>query len=154
MCGYMGAQVSLHSYGLHSYGPMNGYMRAQMAYIVMAYSYGLCRYGLCAAPRCPMMGGTRSRTCRLRPDRAPRSTRRRATHFFFKISEHADGDRRGPVADLKVPEDASRRDLSDAALRLIQPSAFAVGMRRNVLKIGAINLDGTATLGQCMAWTP
>ena len=34
--------------------------------------------------------------------------------FFSNISEHADGERRGSVADLKVPKDASRRDLSDA----------------------------------------
>ena len=36
--------------------------------------------------------------------------------FFFDASEHADGERRGPIAGPKEPKDASRRDLSEAAL--------------------------------------
>ena len=36
--------------------------------------------------------------------------------FFFDILEHADGKRRGACADLKVPQCAPHRDLSDATL--------------------------------------
>ena len=46
--------------------------------------------------------------------------------FFSSISEHADGERRRPVPDPKVPRDASHRDLSDATLR----SDLALGVRR------------------------
>ena len=46
-------------------------------------------------------------------------------------SEHADGELPRTRVELKVPTDASRRDLSDAALRS-GPSAFAVGMHRTV----------------------
>ena len=46
--------------------------------------------------------------------------------FFFNISGHADGERRGPVADRRVRKDASHRDLSDATLR----SDLAPGVRR------------------------
>ena len=43
-----------------------------------------------------------------------RSTAERV--FFFDISEHADGERRGACSDLKVPKGAPHRDLSDATL--------------------------------------
>ena len=36
--------------------------------------------------------------------------------LFSMPSEHTDGERRGVCADLKVPKDAPRRDLSDATL--------------------------------------
>ena len=36
--------------------------------------------------------------------------------FYAEISEHADGERRGPCADLELPIDESHRDLSDATL--------------------------------------
>ena len=50
---------------------------------------------------------------------------------FTDTLAHADGERRRPGADAKVPEDASRRDLSDATLGIRHSSsAFAVGMIR------------------------
>ena len=55
---------------------------------------------------------------------------------FFLFLPHL-GARRRPVADLKVPEDASRRVLSDATLRLdLDPLAFAVvvGLPRKTVK--------------------
>ena len=55
--------------------------------------------------------------------------------FFFNISARADGDCRGPAPISKAStkqKNASRRDLSDATLRLdLAPWALAVGMRRN-----------------------
>ena len=58
--------------------------------------------------------------------------------FLASFSEHADGQRRGPVPIWKESKDASRRDLSDAALRF----DLALGVRRRHapkrrLKIGA-----------------
>ena len=54
--------------------------------------------------------------------------------FFCNTSELADGERRGPVADEKVPKDASRRELfSDAAPPIrSSPSALADVTRRKV----------------------
>ena len=47
--------------------------------------------------------------------------------IFFNISEHADGERRGPVSIWRQPKDASHRDLSDATLRCrSSPLPFAV----------------------------
>ena len=46
--------------------------------------------------------------------------------FFSNVSDHADGEHRGTLAGLKVPDDASHRDLSDAAPRL----DLALGVRR------------------------
>ena len=57
--------------------------------------------------------------------------------FFSNISEHADGERRGPVAGLKAAERCvpPRPFFSDATLPIRPgPSAFAVGMRRKVAK--------------------
>ena len=45
---------------------------------------------------------------------------------FFNISEHADGGTPTTRVDLKVPKDASHRDLSGATLRL----DLALGVRR------------------------
>ena len=51
--------------------------------------------------------------------------------FFVNISEHADGERRGPVSPIA----ASRRGLSDATLRLDPaPRCSAVGMPRKLVK--------------------
>ena len=50
----------------------------------------------------------------------------RARFFLSNISEHADGERRGPVAGSKAPKDASHRDPSDAALRF----DLGLGVRR------------------------
>ena len=41
----------------------------------------------------------------------------RHTVFFGSISEHADGEGRGPVSIRRCPKDSSCQDLSDAALR-------------------------------------
>ena len=46
---------------------------------------------------------------------------------LYCISAHADGKCREPVADVKVPKDASHRDLSDATLRF--DLALGVGRR-------------------------
>ena len=53
--------------------------------------------------------------------------RRRSCFFYFSISEHADGERRGTCAGMKVPTGAARLGLFDAALHR-SSSAFAVGM--------------------------
>ena len=58
------------------------------------------------------------------PDNAAGVRQRAERHFFF--SEHADGERRGPVVDPKVSKGTSYRDLSDATLRL----DLALGVRR------------------------
>ena len=39
--------------------------------------------------------------------------------FLAYVSEHADGEQRGALADLNLPNDASRRDLSRPPLRSI-----------------------------------
>ena len=63
--------------------------------------------------------------------------------FFFRISEHADSERRGPVADLKVPHDASHRDLSDATLR----SDLALGVHRRHAPKNAKNRSEESGIG-------
>ena len=77
---------------------------------------------------------------------------RRQGALFLILSEHADGERRGtrvrffiffaegPVADLKVPDDASHETFFFSSRRHplrfdLAPSAFAVGMRRKSPKI-------------------
>ena len=51
--------------------------------------------------------------------------------FFFNISEHADGERRGPVSIGRVPKGAfSPRPSRRYPPIRSSPSAFAVGMRR------------------------
>ena len=50
------------------------------------------------------------------------------TSFFFEISAHADGERRGTRVDLNIREDTSHRDLSDATLRF----ELALGVRRRL----------------------
>ena len=67
--------------------------------------------------------------------------------FFFNISEHADGDRRGPVADLKVPKDASGRDLSNATLRL----DLALGVRRRRAPKRLLKIDPRSGVKEAMA---
>ena len=55
------------------------------------------------------------------------------SRFFSNLSGYADGERRGPNVDLKVPKEASPQDISDANLPIrSSPSAFAVGMPRKV----------------------
>ena len=43
--------------------------------------------------------------------------------FFYNISEHADGERRGALVGLKVPSDASQQILADATLRFVRALA-------------------------------
>ena len=68
------------------------------------------------------------------PNREATALVRSDLFIFDNFSEDADGERRGPVADLKVPQDA------DATLRhALAPSAFAVGNApKRLLTIGPV----------------
>ena len=67
--------------------------------------------------------------------------------FFYNISEHADGE--SPHVDPKVPEETrSRRDLSDATLRLdLAPRCSPSACAEKFLKIGAPRRRALARAG-------
>ena len=67
--------------------------------------------------------------------RMPVSTR----YFCFSISEHADGERRGPVSISRFLKARLTRDLSDATVRCrSSPSVFAVGIPGKVALVAAL----------------
>ena len=62
--------------------------------------------------------------------------------IFNNFSEHADGERRGPCAHLKVPKGHVSKGPRRCRTRICaSPSAFTVGMLRKFLKISALCFD-------------
>ena len=100
-----------YSYGLYSSG---------------LYSYGLYSYG---HRSCSGRSATRTTTRTLSATAHDSSPTSMPLHFFYIISEHADGKRRGVVSTCRCLKTYLTEDLSDAALRF--DPAFGVRRRHS-----------------------